>query len=55
MLQIVLAGLVINKVLTLKQAERVFSSLSGKMAPDSVGGCVKEIKLEIKNSLKESK
>ncbi len=48
MLQIALAGLVLNKVLTIKQAEAVFNSLKEKKVPDTVKDCVKELKLKIK-------
>ena len=43
MLQIALAGLVINKVLNIKQAERIFERLKDKEPPKTVKECVDEI------------
>jgi len=51
MLQIALAGLVINKVLTLKQAEDIFTELKDKKTPDTVTEAVKEI-LKVKKEIK---
>jgi len=51
MLQIALAGLVINKVFTLKQAEDIFIKLRYKKVPDTVTEAVKEI-LKVKKEKK---
>lgn len=50
MLQIALAGLVLNKVLTLKQAEKINDRLKHNKVPDTVKECVEEIKKVRKTS-----
>ena len=54
MLTVVLAGLVLNKVLTIEQAERVRSELVGKQVPESVTETVKELQ-DIIDDIKEKK
>lgn len=51
MLKIALAGLVLNKVITLEQAERIDEKLKNKVCPDTVTEIVKTIREVINESL----